>query len=79
MNYDSIKQLISNQLATGIQINNCKHDTLCECCGKSKLTDAPYAKLDQHRATRVLELIHNDVMVCVAQYKHRTLVKKLTF
>ena len=60
-NYDAIKQLISQQLANGIQINMCKHDITCECCIKGKLTDMPYPKTAMFTANKCLELVHSTI------------------
>ena len=53
--------MISYQLANGIQVNACKHDTTCKCCIKSKLTDMPYPKAVKFRKNECQELVHSDI------------------
>ncbi|HEY0222472.1 MAG TPA: DDE-type integrase/transposase/recombinase, partial [Lactovum miscens] len=60
-NNEAIKQIITHELADGITIDNCKHDTTCVHCIKSKLSDLPYPKEARYRASQPLDLVHTDV------------------
>lgn len=61
-NIDSIKQLISKSLATGIEIKDCKHNMICKIGIKYKLINAPKIMHDPKQATnkaqKVLDLVH---------------------
>lgn len=59
--YQTIREMIANQLVTGITINNYRHANNCEVCIRAKSSETPYPKKAQYRATRKLELIHSDV------------------
>ena len=60
-NINHIKDLVNKDLVTGIQVNDCKHENVCEICIKCKLTNNPYPKSTNFRARQILELVHSDV------------------
>lgn len=60
-NYQTIKTITSKQLANGIKIYNCKHESVCDICIKFKTSEDPYPKSTEYKAAKRLELIHSDV------------------
>jgi hypothetical protein len=49
------------QQAEGVQIKNCSHIQVCECCIKAKMTRKPLPKGSDSTSTEVLQLIHSDL------------------
>ncbi|GBN12713.1 Retrovirus-related Pol polyprotein from transposon TNT 1-94 [Araneus ventricosus] len=60
-NINSIKQLVKENLADGIQLDNCQHIGDCIHCIKNKLSEFPYPKEAKYRATHPLDLVHSDL------------------
>ncbi|GBN19276.1 Copia protein [Araneus ventricosus] len=60
-NINSIKQLVKENLADGIQLDNCQHIGNCIHCIKNKLSEFPYPKEAKYRATHPLDLVHSDL------------------
>lgn len=58
-NFDAIRSLIKNKLAEGIEINNCKHKTICTKSIEGKLAIKPYPKAATNRSKDMLTLIHS--------------------
>src|ERR1700742_2036699 len=60
-NLEDINQLVKNSLAEGLVIDSkAKPDPICEPCLAGKMHANPFPSTE-HRATKVLELIHSDV------------------
>ena len=61
LNHDSIKRMLSHNLATGLTLNSsAKPDPICEPCLAGKMHANPFPSSD-NQATEVLELIHSDL------------------
>lgn len=60
-NLESIKKIQRNDLALGITINNCSHNTECSSCIKAKLTEKSFPKQTTYRSKNPLDLIYTDV------------------
>ncbi|GBO07412.1 Retrovirus-related Pol polyprotein from transposon TNT 1-94 [Araneus ventricosus] len=60
-NINSIKLLVKENLADGIQLDNCQHIGDCIHCIKNKLSEFPYPKEAKYRATHPLDLVHSDL------------------
>ncbi|GBM94626.1 Copia protein [Araneus ventricosus] len=60
-NINSIKQLVKDNLADGIQLDNCQHIGDCIHCIKNKLSEFPYPKEAKYRAAHPLDLVHSDL------------------
>ncbi|UYV77601.1 hypothetical protein LAZ67_15001684 [Cordylochernes scorpioides] len=60
-NIESIKKIQNENLARGLSLNNCSHSTDCVQCIQGKLTETPFPKKTEYRATETLQLVHSDV------------------
>ncbi|UYV73167.1 K02A2.6-like, partial [Cordylochernes scorpioides] len=60
-NIESIKKIQNENLARGLSLNNCSHNTDCVQCIQGKLTETPFPKKTEYRATETLQLVHSDV------------------
>ncbi|UYV75200.1 hypothetical protein LAZ67_12002864 [Cordylochernes scorpioides] len=60
-NIESIKKIRNENLARGLSLNNCSHSTDCVQCIQGKLTETPFPKKTEYRATETLQLVHSDV------------------
>ncbi|UYV69497.1 hypothetical protein LAZ67_6003814 [Cordylochernes scorpioides] len=60
-NIESIKKIRNENLARGLSLNNCSHSTYCVQCIKGKLTETPFPKKTEYRATETLQLVHSDI------------------
>lgn len=58
---DAIRRLVSENLVSGIQINECDKRIVCDCCVKGKMIRKSFPKVSESRAGSVLELIHTDL------------------
>lgn len=56
-----IRHLSSNNLVTGIQINDCPIKQVCECCIKGKITRNPFPQKASSTTHRPLDLLHADL------------------
>lgn len=56
-----IQQIISKNLASGIQVRDCGTNELCEPCLKGKQARKPFPKSTEKKSTATLDLIHTDV------------------
>ena len=63
LNLKYMQQMASNELATGIRLNNMSsNETLdCEACTLGKMHRSSFPKQSKHRATKILELVHSDL------------------
>ncbi|UYV79312.1 hypothetical protein LAZ67_17002102 [Cordylochernes scorpioides] len=60
-NIESIKKIRNENLARGLSLNNCSHSTDCVQCIQGKLTETPFPKKTEYRATETLQLVHSDI------------------
>ncbi|UYV74758.1 hypothetical protein LAZ67_12000832 [Cordylochernes scorpioides] len=60
-NIESIKKIQNENLARGLSLNNCSHSTDCVQCIQGKLTETPFPKKTEYRATETLQLVHSDI------------------
>ncbi|UYV68918.1 hypothetical protein LAZ67_6001665 [Cordylochernes scorpioides] len=60
-NIESIKKIRNENLARGLSLNNCSHSTDCVQCIQGKLTETPFPKKTEYRATETLKLVHSDI------------------
>ncbi|UYV61273.1 hypothetical protein LAZ67_1004196 [Cordylochernes scorpioides] len=60
-NIESIKKIQNENLARGLSLNNCSHSTDCVQCIQGKLTETPFPKKTEYRATETLQLVRSDV------------------
>ncbi|UYV64622.1 hypothetical protein LAZ67_3001360 [Cordylochernes scorpioides] len=60
-NIESIKKIRNENLARGLSLNNCSHSTDCIQCIQGKLTETPFPKKTEYRATETLQLVHSDI------------------
>ncbi|UYV76700.1 hypothetical protein LAZ67_14001823 [Cordylochernes scorpioides] len=60
-NIESIKKIRNENLARGLCLNNCSHSTDCVQCIQGKLTETPFPKKTEYRATETLQLVHSDI------------------
>jgi transposase InsO family protein len=58
---NAIKRIRNEDLASGINIDNCDVMMKCEHCIKGKATQKSYPEASLHRAKQPLDLIHSDV------------------
>ncbi|UYV73309.1 hypothetical protein LAZ67_10002666 [Cordylochernes scorpioides] len=60
-NIESIKKIHNENLARGLSLNNCSHSTDCVQCIQGNLTETPFPKKTEYRATETLQLVHSDI------------------
>lgn len=58
---ESIKKLITEEHATGVNIKYCGIENTCEVCLQGKMTRKPFPKKSYNNTKEILELIHSDV------------------
>ena len=58
---DSIKKLVSESLATGINIDNCNQVIFCDTCAKGKLARLPFPKASKTKTDGILDLVHSEL------------------
>lgn len=51
-NYESIKYLVNDKLAVGINLSNFKHNITCTKCIEGKLSQSPYPKTVTNRSKK---------------------------
>lgn len=66
-NYQSIKNITSKQLANGIKIDNCKHDTICETWIRAKPMTRP---IQNWPNTKPQKCFNRSIQTSVSQWKH---------
>jgi len=60
LNLNDFKKFVTNDLVTGMSINQKINDINCEICYRCKIHQLPY-KRSSKRAKIVLELVHSDI------------------
>ena len=61
LNFDYIDKLVKKGLVDGMTVSKDSFNQQCEACALGKMHLVPFQKGSSNRATRPLELIHNDV------------------
>ena len=61
LNHKYVQQVASDELATGIKLKSSIETPDCEACTLGKMHRSSFPKKSQHRATKILELIHSDL------------------
>lgn len=74
-NLESIKQMCTEKLVTGIELKKCKNcDSKCKVCLESKMTRKTFVKSKEKSTKKIFDLVHTDVcgpMRTLTQQKKR--------
>lgn len=61
LNENSLKRMVSNELAFGLDFDPSENLGICEICVKGKQTQSPFISTDEDRTADLLEIIHTDI------------------
>uniref|UniRef100_A0A0A1X768 Retrovirus-related Pol polyprotein from transposon TNT 1-94 n=1 Tax=Zeugodacus cucurbitae TaxID=28588 RepID=A0A0A1X768_ZEUCU len=61
INFESLKQIVDNNLVRGLNKIDINSKTNCDTCNKSKICAVPFPKKCERETKQILELVHTDV------------------